>query len=659
MVTRGGATPAWYLRRVRQMSVPEVVYRVRQWTWSQAERRGLVGAWRVPAPFDQDGPVWTSVPAGEPPERYVRAAEAVLRGELDVLGLDSVAYGHPPRWNRDPRTGREAPLTYGRAIDYRDPRVVGDIKYLWEPNRHHQWVWLAQAWALTGDDRFLDGLAVQLESWLDQCPYPRGPNWSSGLELGIRLINWAVAWQLIGGRQSPLFAKAPHLGSRWLAAIYRHQYAIHSHWSAYSSANNHRIGEAAGLLVAAVTWPCWRRSARWRARSHRILEEEILLQHTSDGVNREQATGYMPFVLSFACVAGRAADRAGMPLGAAVRERLHAAADFLDAVADVCHHVPMFGDADDGVVTRLDPAPDADPFATAFALVGGLLDAGRWARRATGGERAARWLGFVERPPCAGAATPARQAFPEGGYVVLGEHLGTTAETRLVMDAGPLGLGRLAAHGHADALSVTLSVGGHEVLIDPGTFDYYMDPVSRRYFRSTPAHNTIEVDGRDQSEMGGTFLWLSKAHGRFRHVHPAGAPTVAEGWHDGYRRLPRPVRHVRRVALVGDGRFQVTDRLEGRGTHTIRRSWHFAEDWSVVPIDGGVRGFGGGWRVEITSPGVRVELVRGREAPMAGWVSRRFGRRSAATTVIEHVSVTAPVELTTEILVVNEKRHAD
>ena len=40
------------------------------------------------------------------------------------------------------------------------------------------------------------------------------------------------------------------------------------------------------------------------------------------------------------------------------------------------------------------------------------------------------------------------------------------------------------------------------------------NPRWRSYFRSTLAHNTIEVGGQDQSTSGGPFLWTRHARSR-------------------------------------------------------------------------------------------------------------------------------------------------
>ena len=107
----------------------------------------------------------------------------------------------------------------------------------------------------------------------------------------------------------------------------------------------------------------------------------------------------------------------------------------------------------------------------------------------------------------------------------------------------------IAAHGHADALAFTLSVGGREFLVDPGTYAYHTQGAWRSYFRGTAAHNTVRVDGRDQSQPGGNFMWLRKAPAGCNLWRTSVERDVFEGWHGGYAGLADPVMHRRRIAL--------------------------------------------------------------------------------------------------------------
>ena len=136
--------------------------------------------------------------------KYCAAADRIIAGEFDVFALRPAQLGFPPQWNRDPKTGRVAPLTFGKALDYRDERIVGDIKYLWEPSRHAELLTLAQAWHLSRDQRYAAACRTLLDSWFEQCPYARGPHWTSSLEHAMRLINWSFAWHLLGDEREPL-----------------------------------------------------------------------------------------------------------------------------------------------------------------------------------------------------------------------------------------------------------------------------------------------------------------------------------------------------------------------------------------------------------------------------------------------------------------------
>src|SRR5690349_15424928 len=235
----------WYLNRLRCMPPAELPFRAVRLVSAHVERlRPLPD---VPAP-DLSGCTtpWMRPDLNFDRQRYLDAADAIVAGRLKIFALHGVDVGSPPHWNRDPRTSIEAPLQFGKLLDYRNTALVGDIKYLWEPNRHLHLVTLAQAHALSHDPKYGRTLSVHLRSWFTACPYPLGANWSSALEAAIRLINWSVAWQLLGGAQSTVFADAQgaQLRHQWLQSIYRHATFIRGFLSGHSSANNHLIGEA-------------------------------------------------------------------------------------------------------------------------------------------------------------------------------------------------------------------------------------------------------------------------------------------------------------------------------------------------------------------------------------------------------------------------------
>lgn len=651
---------SWKFKRLKAMRPAEVIYRLKQVVQSKFEQAGFGLADPGGRKDDACGKPWLGIlPKGFDEVAYCAAGDRILRGEFHLFSLGEVCLGFPPQWNRDPKTGTYAPIVFGKSIDYRDERIVGDIKYLWELNRHLELVTVAQAWYLSKDVKYLNGCRVFLDSWFQQCSYPYGPNWVSSLEHAIRLINWSYAWHLLGGDESPLFdgERGRNFRSRWLHAIYQHLYFINGHFSRYSSANNHLMGEYAGLFVGAVTWPMWLESARWIELAKSGLEYEAVMQNTSDGVNREQATWYHHEVADMLLHCGLIGRANGYEFSKTYWERLEAMLEYLASIMDVAGHVPMFGDADDAVIVRLGKEFDSNVYQSLLATGAVLFGRSDLKIKAQRFDDKSRWLlgddaaiKFDELP-IENARMPVRREFPEGGYWVLGDQFETEREVRIVADAGPIGYLSIAAHGHADALSFTLSIHGREILIDPGTYAYHTQKAWRNYFRGTSAHNTLRVDSQDQSLIGGNFLWLRHANA---HCERYVSTAERDEWvasHDGYQGLRVPVLHRRRIILdKRAAEIWVEDILENSGDHSVEIFWHLAEDCSAEVGQGE-------WIVRTGNVVVRFRMpddletkqVRGLDSPPLGWISRRFDEKQPITTLVSSGRITGRVLLSTRI----------
>src|SRR5258708_1744612 len=277
----------WCINRLRSMTPAEIGHRIVRVLAMLAERAGLIGSNSIPPP-DLASALrrWVHATAKVDAALSLAAADRIAAGKVDVFALKGVDLGSPLRWNRDPKTGVEAPLVFGKLIDYRNPQLVGDIKYLWEVNRHLHLVTLAQAYALSGNVGYFNVIRQHLESWFTACPYRMGPNWSSALEAAIRLINWSVTWQLLVGARSTLFrhTMGARFWQRWLESIYQHGEFVRGYFSLHSSANNHLIGEAAGLFIAALTWPHSLRTRGWLLTATAILQTAPVLPNAPDRV---------------------------------------------------------------------------------------------------------------------------------------------------------------------------------------------------------------------------------------------------------------------------------------------------------------------------------------------------------------------------------------
>lgn len=593
---------------------------------------------RLPLPL-HPGPLDATLPSVG---ALIAAADAVVAHRFSFLNLERVDVGNPVDWNRDHETGTPAPLGFAAAIDYRDPRIAGDAKLVWEPSRHLQLATLGRAFRATGDVAYAREGLRQIESWIAQCPFGSGMQWRSPLELAIRAINWT--WFLALIAPSGLLAGAPL--ARLLHVLDAHVQDITRKYSRGSSANNHRIGEAAGVFVACSCLPYLSHARDHVAESARILEEEILAQNHPDGGNGEQAFGYHVFVMQFLLAAAYVARATKHRFSDAYMDRLDAMLNFADELT-AAGPAPMYGDADDGYV--LDLGDRARGGRELLGVGDCLRD-----RPPRESSEPTSWL-FPDAPAPTRPRRPLQsRAFPDTGLCLLqwGDAAAGDAVS-LTFDCGPLGFGTLAAHGHADALAFTLRAFGDDVFVDPGTYDYFRFPDWREYFRSTRAHNTITIDDVDQSVMVGPFMWGARAAVRgVEWTQGASARVSAE--HDGYRRLPDPVSHRRSIEMRAAERlFTIVDFLQMAAEHQVAMRFHVSERATVRRLDG--------HRFQIATARAIVELaldarteiavLEASKQPRGGWMSRGYHRLAPAATIVASLTASGPLQLESRILV--------
>ncbi|MFM9442214.1 alginate lyase family protein [Streptomyces acidiscabies] len=621
----------WYLRRLSRMGPAEVAGRA-----GDAVRRRR---WRSARPVcpDVTGARFTAVlPPGAlasvPPDavkRLVAEADRLMAGHAEFFGVvrDDL---DAPDWWYDPKTGRRAPWGYAFDVPYRDEETVGDIKQIWEPSRHQYLTVLAAAYAVTGNERYAERVAAHLRSWWSANAPLRGVHWTSGIELGIRLLSWVWIrrlldeWPEVTGlfEGNPVAVRQIWHHQRWLAAFP----------SRGSSANNHIVAEAAGQFAAACAFDWYPASERWRSDALRSLERHLRRNTFPSGLNRELATEYHGLVLELGLAALAEADTAGVPVPPSVRLVLLRMTDALAAVVDSRLRPPRQGDADDGYGLVVDGTGTdrwASLLATGDALFGRL---GWWPAVTAADVRTVLLAALVEpyRRDDRPASRPAH--FADAGLTVLRG----PGEIWCRCDGGPHGFLSIAAHAHADALSVEVRHDGVDVLADPGTYCYHGQPAWRRYFRSTLGHNTLQVDGEDQSLSGGPFLWTRHARSRVLVADTSEAGVGRWGAeHDGYG----PSAHRRWVELTSaDREVRIVDEVSGE-RRAVRLAFHLGpavtarleENRALLTWtrDGEERS------ATLDLPGrLDWRAHRGESDPPLGWYSPGFGRKEPATTLV-------------------------
>ncbi|HXI31408.1 MAG TPA: alginate lyase family protein [Vicinamibacterales bacterium] len=584
-------------------------------------------------------------------------ADRIVAGEYDLLGYRGLRYSPPASatsriqpsatrrtasdapgpsglpdldWHWDPVLNRRMPFAFWANVPFLDP-TSGDHKVIWEVNRHQHWLALGRAFWLTGERKYRDRCLAELRSWLDANPPLMGANWASMLELAFRSISWLWA---IG-----FFAEANADDSPWLVdllvALDRQLTHIEHNLSYYFSPNTHILGEALALYVAGSALPELADSERRVALGRRILLEELERQVGTDGGHCERSTHYHRYVLDFYLLASIVARHTGDGAAAVFDKAVASLATAARLLADDRGRTPHFGDDDGGVMLPIAgrPVDDLrDSLAVAAAIVrrpdlqiGRAPEEAYWLLSALPATRLDAGLSTVARVRSA--------ALADTGYYVSRSAVGD----HLVIDGGPHGF-QNGGHAHADALSLTLTVRGLPLLIDPGAGCYTADPALRDRMRSTMLHNTLTLDDRPQSVPRGPFHWSHVAVTRMHRWRANDGFDYFDGAHDGYA----PVVHRRRVLVVHGDLVIVADLADGDGTHHAALHWHVDPRWSVDARGCHVGFTRTGERVGLTVPHGLVEAISGDPVTGLGWYSPAYGRVDRTTTVRVSHSGTAP-----------------
>jgi hypothetical protein len=588
-------------------------------------------------------PLPATAAEGVPPaarQRLVAAADALLAGWWPVFGSTREDMRPAPDWFWDPSTGtRLTPDAYCFDIDLRRDTNRCSIKQVWELSRHHHTTVLAAAYHLTADERYAAAAGDQLRSWWRANPFLCGPHWASAIEVGVRLISWVWVRRLLEGwcGTSALFEENAVFRSQ----LHHHQEFLATFPSHGTSANNHLVADAAGQFAASCAFPWFEESRRWRTRAAAVLEREVQLQVSPNGLHRELASAYHAFVLELFLAAALEGDASGHPLSDGLWDLLHRMVDAAAAMIDVRLQPPRQGDDDEGQGLLVD-APGFGRWASLLATGEAVFGRADWWPKVPADDvRTALWTTLTSRR-APGVSDGRRPCLADAGTAILVADRGEEDELWCRLDHGPHGYLAIAAHAHADALAIELRVGGVEILADPGTYCYHEDPEWRAYFRSTLAHNTLEVGGVDQSVTHGPFLWTHQARSRLEHLSGVDDGVVAE-WraaHDGYRRLRPPATHRRTVRLNrSHRRLEIFDELESTGKHQCRLAFHLGPEVSCE-LEGREAtltwsGPGGRRAAVVTLPGeLTWSCLEGARRPPLGWYAPRFGVRRPVPTLL-------------------------
>jgi hypothetical protein len=477
----------------------------------------------------------------------------------------------------------------GLSFDWLTANFPNDPEWRMDLSKFYYGLDLAFAGNETGNPQFLNAWGQLLTSWIKQVPTDLDPN----EVIGRRLLNWIYAWSAFKENSDGM---SDELEQLLFASIDQQSRYLRRNLSAE---RNHRTLELYALFIVAVALPDLDADGSLREFTINQLHENILSDIREDGVQRENSTHYHMIVLrSF--------------LGVLVNARRFASdlpANFAALVERACEFA-LHCHRPDGLIPALSDS-DTGNYRDVLRLAAHQFDRLDFLYVATNGRHGI--------PP-----EQTNVSFPQSGYFVQRSDWSSSARY-LVFDCGPLGAG---GHGHYDALNVEIAANGQPLIVDPGRFTYSEHgPINwRHWFKSTAAHNTVCVDGLDQTpyRCGKPRDPVATATLIQRLNAPGLDVLCGEVTSPAYE-----VKHRRTIVFVRGEYWLILDQLSGDRPHRFDLRFHLtpaALNHTTVS--------GHGFNSMVRTPEVALVFAPARLPSVEpGWVAPMYGIKYRAPVI--------------------------
>lgn len=396
---------------------------------------------------------------------------------------------------------------------------------LWLYNLHYQ-----DDLNASGVDH-LDPLGRSLvEAWIAANPPLQGNGWEPYC-LSLRIVNW-VKWL---SRQP-----ASTINPVWLASLVAQADALEQQLE-FHILGNHLFANAKALVFVGA-YLGGKAGDRWLKLGLQLLDQEITEQFLADGAHYELSPMYHATLLWDLCDLLTLQQTSRLPeleaKAISWQQRVQKGFDWLYGMIHPDQEIAFFNDAATGIApTLVELKAYAEP------------------------------LG-VHVPTKRAVTQLHAHLYAASGYAVMD----WPQQHRLLADVAEVGPDYQPGHAHADTLSCELSLFGQRVLVNSGISQYGEDKERQRQ-RSTAAHNTLEIDGQNSSEVWAGFRVARRARPIDVELKNTLEQISLTAGHTGYRRLPGKVTH-HRYWLAQPNSLTIEDEVSGEYGEAIVY-WHF------------------------------------------------------------------------------------
>lgn len=583
--------------------------------------------------------------------KAINQAENILQHKFRFLGCN-FSLQDEIDWNRNPVTNESYPRQHYSTISIGHTQKYGDIKYLWELNRHQFFIELAKAYFITGDEKYTQKIKKFVNGWIDSNPFKLTVNWTSALESAVRIFSWI--WTFHFTSESKIWD--PELKEKFLRNLILEAAFIEEKLSYYFSPYNHLIGELAALTFLGTVFPFTNELTAWRDKYWSELESQVELQFHDDGFTIEQASYYHYFTLGFFLMTAILRKQNKLPVSSRIWRRLEKALEFTMHLTRPDGYTPMIGDIDSARSIYFYQPDDMWNLRPFLALGAVLFNRADMKYVAGSSFEEILWIfghGGLEVYQQISAGEPKNLsiAFEKSGYFIMRDGWRRNSSF-CYFDCGEIAHGvhrgntPSAAHGHADILSFELSVDGQPVVIDPGFHTYFGSQDWHRYFRSSKGHNIVEVNGKGQATPGAPITWTKVSTPKLIHWFSSPDIDLVCGKIDRFSGLEDPVFMRRFILFSKPHYFLIMDQIVGEGQRDkifyIESYLHFpSED---ISFDSSMVLSNQKKLVFLALPlQADVKSAVGGEKSDQGWIAKGYGYLQAAPVMQISIQQTMPV----------------
>ncbi len=520
----------------------------------------------------------------EEKEKIIVHADQVVGHKFDLLGSGLVDLGQKINWHKDFISGKVWPNVKSDQIETLDLDDESDIKVPWELSRFQHLPSLGKAYLLTSDEKYMNEFVTEITDWQFENPLGVGVNWAGPMDVAIRAVNWIWAYRFFKDSESI----DEKFWIEYFHSLFNHGLFLRANLERPPIRSNHYISNLVGLLFLGMFFKDTLDGRRWTKFAMIELEREMEAQVFADGVDYEGSIPYQRLVLELFLTATILLQANDGDFSNGFMKRLEKMVEFVGSYTKPDGSIPMFGDADDGRLQILSEDTRVNINDHRYLLaIGAVLFKRSDFKTAAGKFWEEAWwlLGdegkaiFDRLPESNGRQTSI--GFHDGGFFVM-----RNESSHLIVDCGPVGFKGGGGHGHNDALSIELFLGGYPLVTDSGTYTYSADLNARNRFRGTTAHNIIMVDDQEIAELGsGIQLWKISdvAKPRLIKFESDDCKDLFIGEHFGYQ---ESLGVICRRSIFFDKKNEfvvVKDEIDGSGKHKLELNWHLVP--SVVSLN--------------------------------------------------------------------------